>query len=343
MVESKKKTGIHLICELEKIFKELSDEEFDDELFKSTYSLLLSTLNPDNVRNYPNIAEFFLKNKHRAQFLANVRLFITRQYSLKGLSKDKKIMYVSPSHVQWYDDGVMLIEGENPFSGIMELYHNHELNVAIFDRDAREGEELTVDDIKFVSIEEANAFLKKKDIKDISDLDVPLNELEKMLTDKEKNESKYQEWFEKYPWVLGLEYKLIQSHVILDDKNIPDFSGVRCHDDFRDVIEIKQPFLTLFRRDGGFTKDFNDSLHQIQDYLLFTNENRGYLDTSKGLKFENPHGLLIIGYNLNSDQRKILRNQEKQISSIKILTYNDLIAYGRNTIDFLKKRYITQH
>lgn len=340
MVESKKDIGIRLICELEEIFKELPDKEFDDGVFERVDSLLLSILNPDNVHKHSNIQDFLLTNKNRSQLLAYIRHAITQNYSFRGYGENGKKIFVSPNHTQWYDDGVMFLEGEELFAGYIGLYINGEVRYALSNRDSRVGEIFEKDDLKFISIDEANTLsreLEKKRIKNLSSLEMPIYELEKMLKDHEKSESKYQEWIEKYPWILGLQYKTIQPHPIFDNENIPDFNGIRTHDDYRDIIEIKQPFLNLFRQDGGYTSEFNDSWNQVERYLLHVKENKDYLDRNKGLKFENPSCILIIGYDLSSSQREALRKKEKMNSAIKIYTYNDLIAYGKYTVDILKQ------
>lgn len=340
MVESKKEIGIRLICDLEEIFKELPDKEFDDEVFERVDSLLLSILNPNNVHKHSNIQDFLLTNKNRSQLLAYIRYAITHNYSFIGCDKNGKKVFVSPNYTQWYDDGVMFLEGNELFTGYIGLYINSEVRYALSNRDARDGEIFTRDDLKFISADEANTLsreLEKKRVKNLSSLEIPIYELEKMLMDHEKSESKYQEWIKKYPWILGLQYKIIQRHPKFDNENIPDFNGIRTHDDYRDIIEIKQPFLNLFRQDGGYTSEFNDSWNQVERYLLYVKENEDYLDRNKGLKFENPTCILIIGYDLSSSQRGALRKKEKMNSAIKIYTYNDLIVYGKYTVNILKQ------
>ncbi|WP_157196635.1 hypothetical protein [Methanococcoides burtonii] len=133
----------HLIGELERAFKEFSDEDFDDiKLFEEMDSLFVSILDPSNVSTHPNIAEFLLTNKHRSQFLAHIRYVITHNYSFKG-SKNGHEAFVSPNHIQWYDDGVMFLEGKEPFLGFIGLYRNKEARYAIAARDAKDGEELS--------------------------------------------------------------------------------------------------------------------------------------------------------------------------------------------------------
>ena len=82
-----------------------------------------------------------------------------------------------------------------------------------------------------------------------------------------------------------MQYKLVQRHTQFDNENIPDFTAIRTHDDYRDIFEIKQPFLNLFRQTKGFTSEFHDSSNQVERYLNFVRENKDYLRRSKG--FEN--------------------------------------------------------
>ena len=74
---------------------------------------------------------------------------------------------------------------------------------------------------------------------------------------------------------------------ILNDKNIPDFTGVRIHDSYRDIIEVKPPFTKMFRNDGNLNSDFNDAWNQAERYLDFARTERDYLQR-KGLRFDNP-------------------------------------------------------
>ena len=52
---------------------------------------------------------------------------------------------------------------------------------------------------------------------------------------------------------------------------------------------------------------------------------------------DSPTCILIIGYDLSSSQRGALRKKEKMNSAIKIYTYNDLIVYGKYTVNILKQ------
>ncbi len=335
MVNSKTEKAICLIDELEQVLIGLSDEDYDPELFEKVDSLLQSILDPNDRKKHSILANFLLYNKRKFQFIAYIWYVIIKKYSFKG-SKDGQELYVSPNYVQWYDDGVMFLEGNKPFSGYIGLYQNDEVKYAISTRDAEGGEILTKDDFKFISIDDAQKLSRKLINSTASDLRLPIYKLNQMLQDKEESELRYQEWIEEYHWVLGLQYILVQRHSKFDDENIPDFTAIRVHDKGRDIYEIKQPFLNLFRQDGKFSSEFNDSWNQIERYLDFTRENKEYLRRNKGINIESPKCYLIIGYNLTPEERKNIRSKEKLNTAITVLTYNDLIQFAENTITFLE-------
>ena len=174
------------------------------------------------------------------------------------------------------------------------------------------------------------------EMESLSDINSPLLNLRSLLDHRCEGELQYQKLLGKYPWILGVQYKKVESHSYLDDENIPDFTGVRVHDDCHDIIEIKQPFLRLFRNDGNFCSSFNDSWNQIERYLDFSREETDYL-RRKGLIFNNPNCYLIIGYELTTAELSKIRTKERMNLAIHILTYNDLLRFVENTIALIRK------
>lgn len=148
--------------------------------------------------------------------------------------------------------------------------------------------------------------------------------LNNYIESKCKEESKYQELFHEHPWMFGGQYKKIDRHTNLDDENIPDFTAIRCYDNFRDIIEIKQPFLKCFKQKDNFSSSFNDAWNQSERYLNFVHRQGGYLKEEKGLSFENPKCILIIGNDLTPNQLKMIREKEKLSNSIVIYTYDHI-------------------
>ncbi len=170
----------------------------------------------------------------------------------------------------------------------------------------------------------------------VDELEKPLIEIKELLNSQNNKESNYHKWLQKYYWIFGFDYKLIESHKNLDDKRIPDFTGIRVYDDFRDIFEIKPPFIPLFQKDGEFTSEFNKAWNQVEEYLNCAIEDK-YSLRRKGLNFDNPKCYLILGYDLSENQIKKIRTKARVNPAINFRTYDDLIAWAENTINFVKK------
>jgi hypothetical protein len=113
--------GKQIISELAEILRELSDSDVDRLLDNNTMtSLLKAILDTSKVTEYPNIAEFFFANKTRSTLLAWIRLAIHQNYSI-NVPKEGQEAFVSPYFEQWFDDGVMFLEGSEPFAGFLGL------------------------------------------------------------------------------------------------------------------------------------------------------------------------------------------------------------------------------
>lgn len=166
-----------------------------------------------------------------------------------------------------------------------------------------------------------------------------LKRLEDLLSAKCNEEGKYQEILHQNPWILRGMHRAIERHTHLDDTNIPDFTGIRHHDNFRDIIELKQPFIDCFKQDGNFAAPFNDAFNQTERYLNFTRQNRDYLSNTKQLLFENSRCFLIAGYNLSTTQLKAFRAKESMNPAITILTYNDLLTLGNVIADLADPKH----
>lgn len=149
-------------------------------------------------------------------------------------------------------------------------------------------------------------------------------QLNQYIESKCEEESKYQKLFHEHSWMFGGQYKNIDRHTNLDDENIPDFTAVRCHDNFRDIIEIKQPFLTCFKQQDNFSSSFNDAWNQSERYLSFVHRQRNYLQEEKSLSFENPKCILIIGSDLTPNQLKMIREKEALTKSVIVYTYDHI-------------------
>jgi len=163
-----------------------------------------------------------------------------------------------------------------------------------------------------------------------------LARLRQLLSDRCEDEATYQELLERHPWMLGGYYKEVNRHRRYDDRSIPDFTAMRCYDGCHDIIELKQPFLKLFRKDSGYTSSFNDAWNQAERYLSFAVQQRSYLREEKELRFENPRCVLLIGNTLSDQELREVRKKESLGRSISVLTYDQLVEMASHVVALMK-------
>ena len=329
---SKNKEEIQkLLKKINTLLKKLPQEEIFSTLGTGIIDDFLKAIAPLKGKE-ENIYHYLLKNKQGLSILSLMRLVIQINYSIKAIVNEKIDVFVSPLHYQWFENGVMFMQGKERFAGLIGLYQDGKVKFAIAARDVKKGENMGPNDLLFIDVEKVQKKLTNR-TKNISNLDDALKYLKKLLNNKESNEKKYQEFFAEHSWIFGAQYEKVDSHKKLNDENIPDFTGVRIKDKYRDIIEIKQPFLKLFKEGNHFNSNFNDSWNQTEEYLDFAVNDSDYL-YRKGMLFDNPQCFLLVGYNLSEKQIKSLRIKERRNPSIRILTYNDVLAMGKATRDF---------
>ncbi|MCL5734733.1 MAG: DUF4263 domain-containing protein [Actinobacteria bacterium] len=146
-----------------------------------------------------------------------------------------------------------------------------------------------------------------------------------LLGETNTDEARYQELIEEHPWMLGGTYSEVRRHPRLDDRWIPDFIVTRCHDQCHDLVELKQPFLALFRGKGSLNSSFNDAWNQAEGYLNFALRERDYLRSEKQIFIENPRCILLAGHGLTEVQRRRIRDKEALSVSVAVITYDELL------------------
>lgn len=315
------------------IIKNVSDDEAAEILGQGSLNLFLnSILKPKNDDS--SVYDYLLENKYRSTLLAIIRHTITVNYSMRGKVNGNDA-FVSPNFVQWFDDGVMFLQGGKRFDGLIGLYQDGEVKFAVAARDMIGGEKLGPNDFNFVTVEESKKSLTQTKASSFSVLEDGIKRLENLIENKCNKESEYQSLLTEHSWMFGAQYTKIDSHIKFDDANIPDFTGIRSTDSSRDIIEIKPPFINLFRKKNKFSSTFLEAWDQAERYLDFATTRRTYLYEEKGLRFENPKCFLLIGHNLEDNQMKQIRRKERN-HKITVLTYNDVLKYAKNTLDLLK-------
>jgi hypothetical protein len=161
--------------------------------------------------------------------------------------------------------------------------------------------------------------------------------LRTLLDQRCDEEVRYQEVLEDHPWMMGVgKYSRFQRHPKLDDRNIPDFTARLAANETDDIVELKQPFLTLFRKDGEFTSEFHDSWYQAERYLAFARDNRDYLRREKGMRFESPRCILLVGTRWTEEEARLIRIKDQSNPLIQIITYEEVLAQATAVLSVMR-------
>lgn len=322
--------------ELADAIRALSDAELLQVFQDDTVNALLASLLPPPFDKHTSIYDYLLANRNRMALAAGIRHAITMNCSVKG-SVDGTDCYLSPSHIQWFQDGVMFLQGKERFAGLIERYLGGKIDVAVAARTVRGGESMDVNDFMFIDIEEAKKQIAAERVPNLEEgLEQVFSQLQGFVKSKIEDEVVYQDFFTRNGWLFGLQFSRIDSHKAFNDENIPDFTGIRLPRGNRDIIEIKQPFLPLFGRSGEFRKEFYDAWSQGERYLTFADRETDYLRRQKHLVFENPHCYIIAGESFDDVQSARICDKEHLNPRITMMSYDEVMRLGRHTIDIVK-------
>lgn len=328
-----------LLNEAAGAIRELQDRDVVEALGSGAMNALITSIvPPGSTKDFHTLNEFFLAYKQRLSLLAMMRYAITRNHAYAGTVVDGGACILSPFHAQWFDDGVTFLQSaDKVFSGILGLYREDgSLSYAVAARSIAAGEAFGPEDLAFLSVSEFRDRARAIAPKSHSELTRPLRELEQLVMAGSTEERRYQELLQTAPWLLGLEYTSIDRHTALDDRSIPDFTGVRAKDGNRDIIEIKTPGLHIFRKDGEFHRDFHAAWDQVERYLTLCTQERDYL-ARKSLAFDNPRCLLIGGRSADGARADKLFAKQRLQPAFWVLTYDDLVSYAQHTVQFIER------
>ena len=335
MPESEKSRLDEILGEAASIIRDAADSQMLHLLGDGFLDRFVRAIAEPRAAREGTIYQYLLENKNRLTLIALLRHALHVNYSIRGIVDGTEV-FVSPHYLQWFADSVLFLQGQERFAGLIGRYDGRQVAFAIAARDRREGDTVGPEDFLFVPVEEAQsraAFVTTSF--ESADLQRAVDELRTLLVTRETMEGPYQEFLMKNPWVFGAQYTAIQSHRALDDTNVPDFSAVRLRDGARDILEIKPPFIQLFKADGSFRSEFLQAWDQAERYLDLARTQRQYLADQKGLRFENPHCLLLLGHDLSEEHRLVILRKQRMNPAITILTYNDLLSLAAGTAAFV--------
>jgi len=145
----------------------------------------------------------------------------------------------------------------------------------------------------------------------------------------------FQNWIESNLWVFGIDY--IKKHNL---RKIALFSEgdllMESVDGYLDLIELKRPKHKLFKFDESHKSFYpQTSLSQVIGQSLFylqkLQEYKLNIEKEYKVKVIMPRVKVIIGRNnhFKDEEKDSLRMLNSNLNSIQIITYDDLVQYGK--------------
>jgi hypothetical protein len=145
----------------------------------------------------------------------------------------------------------------------------------------------------------------------------------------------FQNWIESNLWVFGIDY--IKKH---DSRKIALFSEgdllMESVDGYLDLIELKRPKHELFRFDDSHKCFYpHTSLSQVIGQSLFylqkLQDYKLNIEKEYKVKVIMPRVKVIIGRNIDfkDEEKDSLRMLNSNLNSIQIITYDDLVQFGK--------------
>jgi hypothetical protein len=145
----------------------------------------------------------------------------------------------------------------------------------------------------------------------------------------------FQNWIESNLWVFGVEY--VKQH---DARKIALFSEgdllMESVDGYLDLIELKRPKHTLLKYDNSHKcyyphPDLSKVIGQSLFYLQKLAEYKLNLEREYEVKVIMPRIKVIIGNNVSfgEEEKDCFRMLNSNLNSIQLITYNDLVNFGK--------------
>lgn len=145
----------------------------------------------------------------------------------------------------------------------------------------------------------------------------------------------FQNWVETNLWVFGVDY--VKKH---DARKIALFSEgdilMEAVDGFLDLIELKRPKHELLKFDSSHHchyphPDLSIVLGQSMFYLQKLSEYKMNIQDEYKLNVLMPRIKIIVGQsaNFDQDQKSCIRMLNTNLNSIQIITYDDLLSFGK--------------
>lgn len=156
------------------------------------------------------------------------------------------------------------------------------------------------------------------------------------LIEAEESEQEYQEFLENHPWIFGARYVDNRDERELTRDEEVDFC-LETVNGYYDIFEIKRPNHTVMVEDSSHdtyrpSAKLSEAVSQVQHYIKEIEASHSEILRRDGLDVLKPRGTVVIGADLDPDEREGLRVYNSFLTRIDVVTYSELARKGDRLI-----------
>lgn len=168
-------------------------------------------------------------------------------------------------------------------------------------------------------------------------------DLRHKLDDGENDELAYQQWCENHSWAFGTAYVVNDEVRSITASDNLDLLLPTVIAGYRDLVELKRPDMDVLRYDNNhrnhyWSAEVSKSISQCHRYLDVLHEvaANGLRDHPEIVAYH-PRAIVVIGRSNDwpSDKLRALHGLNHQLTSVTVMTYDQLLAQGERLISIL--------
>lgn len=159
------------------------------------------------------------------------------------------------------------------------------------------------------------------------------------LIDSDATEAKIHTFLVKEYWVLGRGYQNCISRITLGNRSIGDLA-LETSGGLYELVEIKRPTAPLFRRtrhDLLESEALKKAVAQLHRYLDYCETYRLSESHLRGRDFQVSKGRILMGRTRTKEEREWLQSLNRRYARIEVLSYDELLALGRSTLEVVAR------
>ncbi|MEM9073843.1 MAG: hypothetical protein AAGE52_35455 [Myxococcota bacterium] len=317
-----------ILRELREIVGRVSDATAETILGDGTLEQLLASVMPA-AKKGDAIHAHLMAHKRRASLLARLRHDIN---DASAFPIPESELFVAPTRVQWFYDGLTFLEGSTPYAGVVGLLRDGVLRYGLNVEDGKKGETLGPLAADFVSVAEAKRSFRGGE----GSTDDALKRLAELRN--EDDPSAWTSFLVDQPWVLGGQHTAI-SHVARTDEELPQVTAKRAFDSAHDVLLIEPPSTEIVGKTGKVLVSFRERWLAAERLRTFVQRQAAYLKRELAMKIVEPRFLIVAGRGLTPADRAVVRREmEMHHAAIRLITYDRLEALAARTAAFFAGR-----